>query len=183
MKQPIATKVVAGMIDDHSIEFFMADNKNLAMFKGVVTPIADLPDGILSKIEEYITPEVGEYLTLLNVNGRISRIEKFLSCRYGSLDFTADFADGELKEPEYWHCPNRGKCPVENRLCKLPRDLSEKEIEYIKLVGNDFSDKIIADKMGLSPKTVEKISYKVRNRLNIFSSRGIAAYAALNNFL
>ncbi len=58
--------------------------------------------------------------------------------------------------------------------------LKERELEFIKLACSDMTYKEIADKMSLSPKTVENYRESVFNKLNAKNRIGLVLYAIKN---
>lgn len=60
---------------------------------------------------------------------------------------------------------------------------SEREIEVIKLVCQDFSNKMIADKLEISPRTVETHRTRIMEKMNVKSVAGLVAFAFSHELL
>src|SRR5690606_17754814 len=114
-----------GMLDN-STEYFTKDG---SVFK--------LKNGRIRKFEEVDAhPELEAILaedeqlknTLSEMCGANHRkmLNKLASCRFGALDFEADFSNGTAKH-DYRDCPLRGKCIGENIVCK-PLEINGEEI-------------------------------------------------------
>ena len=54
---------------------------------------------------------------------------------------------------------------------------SERELEVVKLVCEDFSNKMIADKLAISPRTVESHRTRIMEKMNVKSVAGLVAFA------
>lgn len=114
-----------GMLDN-STEYFTKDS---SVFK--------LKNGRIRKFEEVDAhPELETILaedeqlknTLSKMCGgkRQKMLKKLAECRFGALDFEADFNNGKAKH-DYRDCPLRGKCIGENIVCK-PLEINGEEI-------------------------------------------------------
>ena len=56
-------------------------------------------------------------------------------------------------------------------------ELTAREVEVLKIIADGFSNREIADLMGISIKTVEKHRQQVMNKLNIHEVAGLTRYA------
>ena len=59
----------------------------------------------------------------------------------------------------------------------LKKDFSLRELEIISLACQDCSIKVIADKLGISPRTVETHRMRIMQRMGVKSAAGMVAYA------
>jgi DNA-binding NarL/FixJ family response regulator len=62
-------------------------------------------------------------------------------------------------------------------------NLSEKEIEFLKLTATELTYKEIADRMGLRPKTVEGYRDRLFEKLNVVSRVGLVLFAIKNSIV
>ena len=60
---------------------------------------------------------------------------------------------------------------------------SERELEVVKLVCEDFSNKMIADKLAISPRTVESHRTRIMEKMNVKSVAGLVAFAFSNKLI
>ncbi len=69
--------------------------------------------------------------------------------------------------------------PISEKL----KNLSEREIEIIKLIANEHNTNDIADKLFLSPATIETHRHNILKKLNIKSSIGLVRFAVDNGLV
>ena len=55
--------------------------------------------------------------------------------------------------------------------------LTTREREILKLVGEGFKNKDIAEQLGISPKTIEKHRANLMDKLNLHNTSELTAYA------
>lgn len=171
--------VLAGLVNDHTIEFFAHGQDYVAMFKGQLVQVAELPEKILKAIERDISrhPAAAAELDTLGITERIPRITQYLWCRYGGFDTIPDMVGEKMGEPEYWPCPHRSKCPHEFKLCAPisgpEGELSKAELKVVRLLGENpnMADKQLADQLGLSKFTIMVHLSNIRYKMG-FQSRG-----------
>jgi DNA-binding NarL/FixJ family response regulator len=60
---------------------------------------------------------------------------------------------------------------------------SERELEVINLVCRDFSNKMIADKLDISPRTVESHRMRIMEKMSVKSVAGLVAFAFSHELL
>lgn len=60
---------------------------------------------------------------------------------------------------------------------------SERELEVINLVCCDFSNKMIADKLDISPRTVESHRMRIMEKMNVKTVAGLVAFAFSHELL
>jgi DNA-binding NarL/FixJ family response regulator len=62
-------------------------------------------------------------------------------------------------------------------------DLSEREVTFLKLLCSELTNKEIADKMHVSPRTIETWHRNLCDRLGVQGRIGLALYASRNNLI
>lgn len=62
-------------------------------------------------------------------------------------------------------------------------ELTAREVEVLKIIGEGYTNKEIAVRMGISIKTVEKHRQQVMNKLNIHEVAGLTRYALSRNLI
>jgi DNA-binding CsgD family transcriptional regulator len=85
------------------------------------------------------------------------------------------FYHSELVSGKLMHGLSKGDDEDKNGSGKL--QLSEKEIQFLKWVCTDLSYKEIADKMGVSPRTVDGYRDTLHEKLDVKSRVGMALFA------
>ena len=71
----------------------------------------------------------------------------------------------------------------ENQLRDILKELKESELEFMKLACSELTYKEIADKMCLSPRTIDGYRDSVFAKLNVKSRVGIVLFILKNNML
>lgn len=65
--------------------------------------------------------------------------------------------------------------------CRSEETLNEKEIEIVKLICKEYSNKQIADKLHLDKRTIDWYRNKILLKLDVHNTAGIVMYASKNN--
>jgi DNA-binding NarL/FixJ family response regulator len=61
--------------------------------------------------------------------------------------------------------------------------LSDRELEVLKLICNEFTTQEISEKIFLSPRTVEGLRQKLLEKLNVKNTVGLVLYAFRNSLI
>jgi len=72
---------------------------------------------------------------------------------------------------------------MKNDVLLVLKELSEREIQVLKLIAGSRTSKEIADELYLSPKTVENYRYKISEKLNLKGSYSLLKFAFENKNL
>ena len=75
----------------------------------------------------------------------------------------------------------KGNASKQKTLFDLEDDLSEREKDVVKLICQEFTNKEIADKLFISPRTVESHRQRIVEKLGVKNSIGIVVYAIIHN--
>ena len=75
----------------------------------------------------------------------------------------------------------KGNSSKQKTLFDLEDDLSEREKDVVKLICQEFTNKEIADKLFISPRTVESHRQRIVEKLGVKNSIGIVVYAIIHN--
>lgn len=188
METSITNKIPAGLID-RNIEFFQVEGKIKYLQAGEIHDFDNLTIDELALIREDMEtrPSIIDSLEQMGIFVPIQQIKQFIICNYGGFDQRADLTSEGINYKEYWDCGHRGKCQFEGRLCsfvKAPNGyLTRREIEVIKLIGEDLPDKLIADRMGISIDTIHTHRANIEHKIGAHSKVGIALFAKDNNII
>lgn len=90
-----------------------------------------------------------------------------------------------------YHCKNTSKkllqlikCSKYNPYQGKPKSIfDEKETQIINLICKEFTTKEIAEKIFLSPRTIEGIRQKIMEKMDVTNTVGLAIYAMKNKLL
>lgn len=115
-------------------------------------------------------------------------LEKYLICRYGALDSTADFnTSKENFTPEYHNCGMRQNCPYEFTLCgRVSIDgvlLTKKEVQIVRLIASGNTDIQTADIAKIAMDTLLTHKKHIYTKLGIHSQAQLTAIAFRNNLI
>lgn len=125
-------------------------------------------------------------LDILGIMDEQLRIKKFAYCRCGGFDTKADFNGQGEHNPEYFECPDRETChaKVQKMLCHCfpaPNGiLTSREIEIIKLICGDISDKMVADQLGIAFDTAKNHRRNIEQKIGAYSKSGVVRFAYEN---
>jgi DNA-binding NarL/FixJ family response regulator len=72
--------------------------------------------------------------------------------------------------------------PISTHAVSEPAKLSDRETEVLKLVAHGFSNKQVADQLGLSIKTVETYKARAAEKLDLRTRADIVRYGALQGW-
>jgi hypothetical protein len=183
------TNLLPGLTNEH-VEMFVEKNDLKILKSGKVISFSELSFATISILNEAIAydKEVRIALHDLHPNSQIKRTEQFAKCRFGGLDFKADIENGELQDGEYWPCPNRGNCPHEGVLCKLPivngERLSDQDIKLIQESTTDKTNEVIAEELGMPMGSYHKSKRKLHKKLgNIQTKQALTKIALQWNII
>lgn len=113
-------------------------------------------------------------------NFKYRAVRRFIKCNWGKDDEILDIDEQGRFNFEHVWCPLRGgDCPWEDTICH-PIDatnLSEREIEIVKLYAEGYSTKEIALQLDISVKTVESHKDNIFNKLNVNKITQVVTYA------
>ena len=165
-------KILPGILDE-SIEFFVDEDKVKAISCGKLISFTELSFSHIQILEEEIERDQKVKAHLLNLfpNNRYKRLEQFVKCRFGGLDYEADISSGSLQDGEWWDCPIRGKCPSEGVLCKSVTYNGEKldgtDISLAKLLATNYTNDVIATEMNLPLGSLHLAKKKLYRKLGV----------------
>lgn len=166
--------VIDGKLFQLKIEYISADNFNhdlIAFLKRQLAEDSDAQEG------------------LIKMHRTAEDWEQFGICRYGGFDNKPDFnIDSGETTHDFYDCPLRGSCPGEGLVCKsiicgideVTGDtiiINAAEIRVLKLMSQDLTDIMIADKLDISEHTVRKHLANLRLKLNMHSKQALTRWA------
>ena len=179
-------KIIPGMLDG-GIEFFVdPDSKRVkTISSGKISDFTEVPFATIQILQDEIDRDIAVKLALLDMhpNKSFKRLEQFVRCRFGGLDYQADITNEAVQEGEYWDCPKRGQCTVEGILCKAVAingaRLSPKEVALAKRLSTDETNNTIAYALdlpmgsfhALKKKLYQKLGVRTKQELTILSHR------------
>jgi DNA-binding CsgD family transcriptional regulator len=165
------------------MEFFLNKGELQVITKGKLTPFRDAPLSVLEQLNDILEdrPLAMQALDEMGLQYPMDRLEQFARCWFGDYDTKADICqDGEITS-EYYECGSRGKCPYEGKLCPGLKTtegfITPREVEVVKLICEDLSDKLIAQELGCATNTVKVHVAHILRKLGVYTRVGIAMWA------
>ncbi len=179
-------KLYPGMVNN-SVEFFVHDHQTMVMQNGTIKDFSEITFPVIQILRETIKadPEIESALMLMHPESEVQRLEKFVRCRFGGLDFESDIANGVLQDGEFWECPLRGGCAAEGILCRLPivngQRLNKLEVDLIRLLATKLTNETIAETLDLPKGTFNQKMKLLYEKLNVQNRPEATSYGhALN---
>ena len=198
----LLSQAIAGLVnsfDNFKVPYLCKNGKELLTY--LKTPqnipeivLMDVNMPILNGIEttEIIKKEYPQVnVVALSVEGNDETIIKMLKAGakgYLLKDVEKEVLETALKEvidTGYYHTKNVANILINSLNDDSPSEgrLKEREIEFIKLVCSELTYKEIAEKMFLSPKTIDGYRDTLFQKLNIKNKIGLVLYAIKNKIV
>jgi len=172
-----------------SVEFFNDNKKVKAFSQGKIQDFYDLPFSILMVLRDALKNEHDADTVLKEwfPGSEMKRLEKFVSCRFGGLDFTPDIQNLTLGKGEYWDCPLRGVCKGEGIVCKPltynTETLTTHDIKAIRLLATSITNEALAGELNLPMGTFNLFKKQLYKKLNIQTKQEAVVIAVELNLL
>lgn len=180
--------IYPGMIDN-KIEFFDVEGQMKFMTESKIECTSKLPFAIMQMANEEINkdPKVKEALYKWHPESEFKRLNQFLKCRYGGLDYTADFENNEFKQGDYFHCPKRASCPFNGIICKSPvynnKELSSIDIQLMIQLSGTNTNEVIALELNKPLGSLHKLKQALYEKLGVQTKQEIARIAVSLNLI
>lgn len=165
-------KLLPGLMDG-SIEFFIDTDKLKAITNGSVIDFTQLSFSGIKILQQAIdsNPEVKLHLFDMHPNDKYKRLEQFVKCRFGGLDYQADMSTDGLQDGEFWPCPLRGSCASEGVLCKSVQfngqRLDTKDINLVQQLATNNTNEVIAEQLSMPMGSLHLAKKKLYRKLGI----------------
>ena len=183
-------KTLPGMSQDNKIEFYKDVDSIKIIENGKVKDFAEIRLKTLDLLKNKIKEEKEVELILhdLHPTSEIRRIEQFVSCRFGGLDFQADIVENEVQDGEWHDCNFRSKCPYSGTLCKLPKATNGKrltaiEVNLIKETSTEKTNDHIAEILGVCLGTFHLLKKNLYQKLQVQTKQAVAIFGFMNNII
>lgn len=160
---------------------------------GTTTRYDQLPRAFINMMDQKISQSYpDQYHELCQIIGEgpafaYGRVFQFSACNFSTKDGNPDVDDDGNFILERVSCPIRHICKRITCKCQITGNLSEREIQVIKLFASGFSEDELANRLFISKATVHnhithiyaKLGYTGENN----PDRHLVAYAFKNNLL
>jgi len=181
-------KMLPGMFDD-GIEFFVDNDRVKVLSSGSVKDFTELPFATIQILKDEIKKDKRARAHLLDLHpvGEYKRLEQFVKCRFGGLDYTADISHEGIQDGEYWDCPLHGNCASEGVLCKAVSingsPMSAQDIQLAKLLATDHTNELIASEMNLPLGSFHLAKKKLYQRLGVRTKQEVTTLSHRHNLI
>lgn len=182
-------KLPAGLTDKN-VEIFEFNGSAYALYDGAKMHFSELPTDIVTALRNDMLRNTDAMicLTKMGIRDTNEMLEKYLTCRYGALDSTADFnTSKENFTPEYHNYGMRQNCPYEFTLCdRVSIDgimLTRKEVQIVHLIASGNTDIQTADIAKVAIDTLLTHKKHIYTKLGIHSQAQLTAIAFRNNLI
>lgn len=107
----------------------------------------------------------------------------FIKCNFLVHDNKLDIDENGNWHCEFILCPRTGECPDCGSVCNSPDkyEISEKEINVLRLIVEECTNEEIAEKLYLSPNTVHNHRNNMLTKLGASNTAGLVKYWFENN--
>lgn len=107
-------------------------------------------------------------------------VRRFLKCNFAVHDEKPDVRPDRSFQLEFVSCPMRGECTVEGIVCqaKLNNELSDREIEIVRLIADGLSNEEISNEIHRSPFTIKNHRSNIRRKTGCNNTAALLNWAA-----
>lgn len=145
------SRIYPGMLDN-SIEYFQADDQMYFLQDGSVQKFSENEDHPNLQLIIDTDEALDSVLQAMGFKSRFAKQEKLAKCRFGGLDFEADFSSSTTSH-DHIDCPMRGNCLGEHVVCKAPEingeALTQKELEILRYCAGNKKNEAIAAELNM----------------------------------
>lgn len=151
----IICDIIMPHFDGHSVLEYIKNNNDIAdipfIFVSALSERTDVRSGMSEGADDYLTKPFSAEELIAAVSGRLQRIEMLRA--------------------------NRSKTSLTKEQLHLLRQLTARELEVLKLVGNGATSKNIAEQLGIRLNTVEVHRSNIMKKLNAENAATLARWA------
>lgn len=179
------TKQIQPALFNGSHEFFSVGIDKRKLCNGLSESIHILSHNFTVLLADELRKDLKaqKSLTKLGLTKESDRIQKFYECNYSAFDAHPDITeDGELGPREYVQCAMReGACPFENKLCRNPMNLTNRETQVAKRIARGHMDIEICSELFMSGHTLRNHKNKIESKIGRKGKPAIASW--VENYL
>jgi len=181
------TEQIHPALIDSCTEFFDAKSFTYNLCNGMTEKSDFLSHKFTALLAEAIEADkdAKRSLTKMGINDPQARIRKFYQCNYSAFDKHPDITkDGQLGPREYVPCSLReGGCSFENKLCRNPQNLTNREMQVAKRIARGNYDMEICSELSISENTLRNHKNNIEEKIERKGKSAIANWIGENNLL
>lgn len=180
----ITTQLPAGLTGK-SVEMYSLNSRLMALTNGVSVPAVQL-DYVKHPVLAHLMarPEAHKRIKEWVGDNVDDQIERYGQCLWGAFSLPADInEEGVLSDPEFIQCSRKGHCEYEKDVCgcfKIGDENHLSKAEERILPHVLWADRIIGEKLCVSPHTVTTQFKSIKKKLNIQTKSELVDWANLN---
>lgn len=170
-------KIYPGMLDAR-IEYFQKDDRVFKIEGGKIKSFEDSASH--SELERILQTETTTdvVLTMMCGNNETEKLRTLAKCRFGGLNFEADFDENGNHCHDFIDCPLRATCPGNGIVCKSPeingQTLTELELSILRRCVSDRKNSAIAHDLNMPEGTFNVQKNKVYKKTGIPTKQHLA---------
>ena len=161
-----------GMLDN-SKEYFEAEGNVFLITNGIVQRFDDVQYHEELELIIETEPKLKQTLQQMVGDNEKDQQKQLAKCRFGGLNFSADFSDDSKSTNDYRNCQKRGNCIGENIVCHPIKingiEVSELEINLLKELATDKKNEAIASDLNLPLGTFNVTKTSLYRKLDIYN--------------
>ncbi len=169
-------KIYPGMLDTR-IEYFSQAGNVWKMCGGKVKAFSDTNHPELEKIIKD-DPVLADVLSEMCWGDHFLMLQTLAECRFGGLNFIADFEDNGKYNHDFIDCPLRGRCRGENIVCQPLTingvETTIRELEILRRCASDDKNTAIADSLNMPEGTFNVVKNETYKKLRIPTKQHLA---------
>lgn len=165
-------QLLPGIVND-DVEFFIDDDNLKVIASGKVMDFTELSFAHIQILKEEIESDLEVKMHLLDLypNSEYKRLEQFVRCRFGGLDYQGDISKNGVQNGEWWDCPLRGICASEGVLCKSVsyngHRLDGQDISLVQQLATNHTNEHIAEDLNMPLGSFHLAKKKLYQKLGI----------------
>jgi DNA-binding CsgD family transcriptional regulator len=172
---------------DSCTEFFDAKNNTYHLCNGMTEKSNILSQTFSRLLEKELDSDLKaqKSLTQMGITEKLARVKKFYDCNYSAFDNHPDITkDGALGPREYVKCGLReGICAYENKLCRNPMSLSNRETQIGKRIALGDGDTKICIELFISENTLRNHKNSIEFKIDRKGKTAIAGWFIENKIV
>lgn len=163
-------KIYPGMLDAR-IEYFAEGPQVYKIKKGAVKKFEDVKEH--RELQFIIENETGlqDILSKMCNNDQREMQQKLASCRFGALNFEADFDHLGNASHDFVDCHLRGNCIGEHIVCKplvlKGEEITEKQLEILRGCASNLTNEVLAEIVDMPLGSFNVLKQKTYKQLHI----------------
>ena len=177
-----ATRLYPGMCDDSLEIFFHPEEQKLkAIDNGSVKDFSAVSTAKKQFLNHMIETDskLAEVLELMFPNNHAAQIEKIAKCRFGGLNFQADYCtSSNTINHDIINCDIRDSCIGCGIVCKNlsyhGEEITATDVLAIQLMASDHKTEVLAEELNMPLGTFHVYRTKFFNRLGVKSKPELA---------